>query len=67
VAISNDGQRVAAAGGSDFIRVWNASDPSNPMLLHAQSRIPDLQLSPGGERLAAVVARGELLLWNLED
>jgi len=67
VAVSNDGQRVVAAGGSEFIRVWNTNDPSNPMLLDAQSRTHDLQLSPNGGRLAAVVARGELLVWNLEE
>ncbi len=64
LAFSRDGKRLAA-GGSEVVRTWDLTLPSDEPVLHspASEMIYDLAFSPDGQRLAGA-GRVHTFMWN---
>ena len=66
VAISSDGQLLAAAGTEFTVNVWNLSTGALLHTLHGHDDdLSAIDFSPDGQRLASGGGR-EVILWNLE-
>lgn len=68
IAISPDGQQLAAADAMGTITVWDLAEesPAGRLLVTADSRINFLSFSPDGLRLATGEHDGTIRLWDAE-
>ncbi|MCO5556454.1 hypothetical protein L7F22_010003 [Adiantum nelumboides] len=72
VAISPDGDVLAAGGVAGALRLWDTSDPARPRLIaqppvDRASSILAAAISPDGTTLAAASSDSSVTLWNIAD
>jgi WD40 repeat protein len=65
VAVSSDGQRLAAATATDGVTLWDLSTRSRGMELNGQPVVPvDVAFTPDGAALVSSTRDGIVSLWN---
>jgi len=72
VAFGEDGARLMATGGEEWLRAWAVASGQEASLPPLEARdmltgVVDTAFSADGARLAAVSEGGTIGLWNLED
>jgi len=68
VAISPDGQWLAAGDMKGTLRIWNRTAGSDATVLKAhEGRLVELAFSPDSKTLATTSYAGEVRLWNAAD
>jgi WD40 repeat protein len=65
VAVSHDGDRLAAATAPDGVTLWDLSTRSRGMELNGQPVVPvDVMFTPDGAALVSSTREGVVSLWN---